>query len=213
MERFADLGVTAGCATDPLRYCPDKPVTRAQMATFFQRAFQLPDAPPRGFIDTAGNTHEDNIDALAAVGTTVGCSTLPLRYCPDRTVTRAQMGTFLARALGLVEVPKPTAFTAVSAGPFHSCGLRGNGTIVCWGRNTDWQRNVPDGTYASVSAGTRHTCALRTDSTAVCWGNDRYGQRSAPDGTFSAVSAGWRHTCGLRTDETIVCWGAKDHDD
>ena len=41
IERFAVLGVTKGCATDPLRYCPDQPVTRGQMATFIARVLGL----------------------------------------------------------------------------------------------------------------------------------------------------------------------------
>ena len=48
VERLADLGVTEGCKTEPLRYCPDRPVTRGQMATFLVRAFDLPPAPPQG---------------------------------------------------------------------------------------------------------------------------------------------------------------------
>ena len=105
VERFADLGVTRGCSTSPPGYCPDTPVTRAQMATFLVRAFDLPDAPPTGFIDTTGNTHEHNIDALAAARITRGCSTDPLRYCPDSAVTRGQMATFIARAIGLISIP------------------------------------------------------------------------------------------------------------
>ena len=38
LEQLADRGITTGCETEPLRYCPDKPVTRAQMATFLHRA-------------------------------------------------------------------------------------------------------------------------------------------------------------------------------
>ena len=34
-----------------------------------------------------------------AAGITAGCATVPLRYCPNRSVTRAQMATFLHRAL------------------------------------------------------------------------------------------------------------------
>ena len=56
-------------------------------------------AAPAGFADTGGDTHEANIDALAAAGITTGCETDPLRYCPDQPVTRAQMATFLHRAL------------------------------------------------------------------------------------------------------------------
>lgn len=101
VERLAELEVTRGCDTDPLRYCPEDPVKRSQMASFLVRAFDLDAAEPAGFADTAGNTHEDNIDALAAAEITVGCDTDPLRYCPNDPVTRAQMATFLVRALDL----------------------------------------------------------------------------------------------------------------
>ena len=97
-EQLADRNITAGCKTEPLRYCPNDPVTRAQMATFFVSAFDLPDAPAAGFADTSG-THAANIDALAAAGITAGCQTEPLRYCPEQSVTRAQMATFLRGAL------------------------------------------------------------------------------------------------------------------
>ena len=101
-DRLAELEVTTGCATEPLRFCPHRAVTRGQMATFLVRAFNLDAAPSAGFADTAGNTHEANIDALATAGVTAGCKTDPLRYCPDKPVTRGQMATFLARALGII---------------------------------------------------------------------------------------------------------------
>ena len=98
-EELAERNITQGCATGPLRYCPTDSVTRAQMATFLVRAYGLDAAGSAGFTDTAGNRHEANIDALAAAEITSGCSTYPLRYCPDDSVTRAQMATFLHRAL------------------------------------------------------------------------------------------------------------------
>ena len=100
VERLAVLGVTQGCATEPARFCPDDSVTRGQMATFLSRAFDLEAASSFGFTDVGGNTHEHNIDALAATGVTVGCATGPVRYCPDQSVTRGQMATFLTRAIG-----------------------------------------------------------------------------------------------------------------
>ena len=102
VNRLAELRVTRGCAAQPLRFCPDDPVTRAQMASFLVRAFGLDPAPSAGFRDTAGSVHGVAIDALAHAGITVGCKTEPLSYCPDQPVTRAQMATFIARALGLV---------------------------------------------------------------------------------------------------------------
>ena len=101
VERLAILRITKGCAAEPLRYCPDDPVTRGQMASFLMRSFGLEPAPPAGFRDTVGVSHVEAIDALYAAGVTVGCDTNPLRYCPVQPVTRAQMATFIARALGL----------------------------------------------------------------------------------------------------------------
>ena len=105
VERIARLEITRGCTVD--RYCPADSVTRGQMASFLTRAFELPRAPSRGFVDIAGNAHAAAIDALAAAGVTAGCASAPLRYCPDRPVTRGQMATFVARVLDLV--PRPTA--------------------------------------------------------------------------------------------------------
>ena len=72
------------------------------MASFLARALRLGDAPPAGFtdLDPAG-VHTGDIHALAAAGVTAGCAADPLRYCPDQPVTRAQMASFLARALDL----------------------------------------------------------------------------------------------------------------
>ena len=106
VERLAELEVTLGCG-DGAGFCPADVVTRAQMATFLVRAFGLDAEGGSGFTDIAGNTHEASINILAAERVTAGCSTSPLRYCPNRSVTRGQMATFLARALDLIPRPQP----------------------------------------------------------------------------------------------------------
>ncbi len=49
MEPFVDefylRGITTGCGANPARYCPENPVTRAAMAVFLGRAFNLMPAP------------------------------------------------------------------------------------------------------------------------------------------------------------------------
>ena len=100
VRRLAELGVTKGCVTEPAQYCPDKSVTRAQMASFLTRAFDLAPGPSAGFEDVSpSSTHADAINSLAAAGITKGCTEEPARYCPQRPVTRAQMATFLYRAV------------------------------------------------------------------------------------------------------------------
>ena len=94
-------GCTPGTLGDQDRnFCPLQPVSRGQMATFLVRALELEVPPqPAGFddVDPAG-AHAANIEALFAAQITTGCARDPLAYCPDRSVTRAQMAAFLHRA-------------------------------------------------------------------------------------------------------------------
>ena len=99
------------------------------------------------------------------------------------------------------------SFIAVTAGDAHSCGLRTDATITCWGNNYYGQADAPSGTYSAVTAGKDYSCGLRTDATITCWGDNDFGQADAPSGTYSAVTARAWHSCGLRTDATITCWG------
>ena len=68
------------------------------------------------FTDDDGNVHEDNIETIAALGISVGCGDPEdYLYCPSRMVTRAQMATFLIRALDETaeENPRVSRFSDV----------------------------------------------------------------------------------------------------
>jgi alpha-tubulin suppressor-like RCC1 family protein len=73
----------------------------------------------------------------------------------------------------------------VTAGYGHSCALKADGTIFCWGDGGNGrlgQGNTNDYNYAvqvagittatDVSAGYIHTCAVLADTTARCWGSE-----------------------------------------
>ncbi len=113
VEGFYKKGITTGCAVNPLRYCPDRSVTRAEMAVFILRAWHANDASPYTpaddpedpFVDVpaAGKDWmEPWIEAFYKEGFTTGCGGITpgvdLRYCPERNVTRAEMAVFLIRA-------------------------------------------------------------------------------------------------------------------
>ena len=86
---------------------------------------------------------------------------------------------------------------AVDVGQGHTCAIRLDGTLWCWGRNTEnelgdndgIQIRVPvqvgaDADWLAVDAGQSHTCGLRADRFAYCWGlnNSRSAGNGAPLG-------------------------------
>ncbi|PWB77589.1 MAG: hypothetical protein C3F07_01880 [Anaerolineales bacterium] len=125
INRLYNAGVTGGCNTGPLIYCPEATVTRAQMAVFLLRGIHgsAYNPPPvgssTGFNDVStGYWAAAWIKQLAAEGVTGGCTASPPNYCPDGPVTRAQMAVFLLKAkYGSGYTPPPvgagTGFTDV----------------------------------------------------------------------------------------------------
>ena len=120
-----------------------------------------------------------------------------------------------ANDLGELELPdcglegRPTAgsFVSVSAGGGHTCGVRSDGSVACWGVNGFGAATPPVGSFDSVSAGGNHTCGVRSNGSVACWGLNSDGQATPPAGSFDFVSAGDSHTCGLRSDGSVACWG------
>ncbi|MBN2358075.1 MAG: hypothetical protein JXR83_01395 [Deltaproteobacteria bacterium] len=116
----------------------------------------------------------------------------------------------------------------LAAGLGHTCALRDDGTVWCWGRNSGGQAlptrvNGIDGAVA-ITAGFEHSCALRRDGTVWCWGSNRFGQlgeSNRPDpGTPApvpgltdavAVAAGMVQTCAARQGGELQCWGRPPH--
>ncbi len=115
IERLAVEGVTSGCGNN--NYCPKVAVTRAQMAVFLLRSkygagFFPPAIGSSAFNDVPlDNPFAAWIAKLAADGVTSGCAVN--LFCPDASVTRAQMAVFLVRTFGLPLYFTPLAEAAV----------------------------------------------------------------------------------------------------
>jgi alpha-tubulin suppressor-like RCC1 family protein len=135
-----------------------------------------------------------------------------------------------------VTTPAADGWASIAVGPDHTCAVRTDSTLWCWGDDWAGQLGVgrtsdghlpeqvsspaTDG-WAAVSAGAAHTCAVRTDGTLWCWGWNLLGQLGlgdqpdqelpqqvtapAADG-WSLVEAGGEHTCALR-GHALWCWG------
>lgn len=93
INRLAAAAITSGCT--PTTFCPTRAVTRAEMATFLDRAYDFPDTTADHFTDDELSSHEGAINRLAEAGIATGCT--PTRFCPSNPVTRGQMMAFLYR--------------------------------------------------------------------------------------------------------------------
>ena len=229
---MAQTRITTG--TTPTTFEPGETLIRAQAAAFLHRLAGEPSAPAHNFADVVAGWQQEAVSWMAHQRITTG--TTPTTFDPDGTLTRAHLVTFLYRYQGKPDVtvdpssstcdpnmtttvptptttvPTPTTFKPVSAGRVHSCGIRADDTITCWGNNYAvgrylGQATPPTGAFKAVSAGGVHSCGIRADDTITCWGFNGDGLADAPTGAFKAVSAGLLHSCGIRADDTITCWG------
>ena len=104
IEELYRRGIAAGCATAPLRYCPDSSVTRQQMAVFLLKTLlgstYVPPAPIGIFNDVAVDSpFRPWIEDLTQRGIAAGCG--GPYFCPKAPSTRAQMAVFLTNTFGL----------------------------------------------------------------------------------------------------------------
>ena len=136
-------GVFAGTECDE-GFCPDEPLDRATMAVWTVRVLDGEDPAPVAatrFDDVDGShRHAAFIERFAELGVTQGCGD-GTAFCPDDTVTRAQMAVFLSRAFSLPEAPDP-GFSDLPDGAWYAAEVArlaasritlgcGDGTVFC----------------------------------------------------------------------------------
>src|SRR5665647_1394242 len=88
------------------------------------------------------------------------------------------------RAFGLErETLAPGDWAAVATGDRHTCGIRLDGSLWCWGANDADQlgilnldesapRQIGDARWSSISSSHNNTCAIQEDGSLWCWGEN-----------------------------------------
>lgn len=127
----------------------------------------------------------------------------------------------------------------ISTNHAHTCAVKTDGSLYCWGLNAVGQlginnttsQGVPTlvstlGSVRKVSAGYDHTCAVKTTGEVYCWGGNGKGQVGVGDASLTQrnvpalvtlgqaatdIAAGNQHTCALLADRTVKCWGLNDN--
>lgn len=100
IEKIYAEGITRGC-NPPLNteFCPNREISRGEMAAFIVRALGLQETGGATFFDDiAGNTFEYDIDKLMTAGIGFGCDADS--FCPNQPLLRDEMAEMLVRAFG-----------------------------------------------------------------------------------------------------------------
>ena len=125
----------------------------------------------------------------------------------------------------------------VAGSQHHSCGVRGDGSLWCWGQNVFHEVGAPeldtifssprrvgsDSDWQSVAVGWFHSCGLKRDGQLWCWGRAIEGQLGvesidplpAPNliampASFSRIALGHFHSCGVDDAGSLYCWGMNE---
>lgn len=132
-----------------------------------------------------------------------------------------------------VQIGTADNWICVTAGGYHSLGIRADGSLWAWGSNSSGQlgdgtttfRNTPirigtGNTWVTVVAGGYHTLAVKADGTLWAWGNNVLGQlgdgsttdRNTPVQIGTArdwvtIACGSVHSMAIKASGTLWAWG------
>ena len=96
------------------------------------------------------------------------------------------------------QVLHPANVTSISAGSAHTCAIREDGSLICWGHDSYGQLGNGGNGFWDNSPGSQLSPPL---DSALDLG---------PNRTALEVSAGHEHTCAILDTGDVKCWGKGD---
>jgi len=99
IQSMNERGIMTGVGS--FRFAPDKPITRAEIATILVRTFQLSsdNSTQIDFIDVPSNYWASSfIRDLVFNNITAGCSTNPPKFCPNKEISNEEISTLIIKS-------------------------------------------------------------------------------------------------------------------
>ncbi len=127
-----------------------------------------------------------------------------------------------------------TGIIGIGNGLNHTCAIKSDHSLVCWGYNYSGQlgdgKKVPQSptpiavsgvsNVVQVAGGIVFTCAVIAGGAVKCWGDNGHGQLGNGNNSATTsivdvsglsdaveVAVGSYHACALRSGGTVSCWG------
>ena len=136
-------------------------------------------------------------------------------------------GAALTVNVAPITVAAPLAAGKIAVGQFHTCAVKADSTVACWGHNTSHEvapgpalTSVPEPVVVAgltgithVAAGYQRSCAIGSLGSIWCWGGamttptllkDRNGVDIAG---AKALAMGYVHNCFIDATTAVQCWG------
>ena len=151
----------------------------AALAILLTACSDEPDPTPSNGTDSSTNTSSRqgvNPDPTHAPTSALTNTAAPEEATPTPVALPSATATLTAReSAAAPKTRSAREFASVSAAFFHTCGVKADGSIQCWGDSEYGQATPPSGEFASVSAGGFHTCGVRADGSVECGAPTRIG--------------------------------------
>jgi alpha-tubulin suppressor-like RCC1 family protein len=100
----------------------------------------------------------------------------------------------------------PVTYETLSIASTHSCAIRTDGTLDCWGDNSSGQSAPSVVPMPQIAAGDDHACRIGTDGNVECWGAATGGAGTLPALEVVQLDAGKSFTCALEDDGDVHCY-------
>ncbi len=171
---------------------------------------------------------QGHVNAITMEGVLVGWGRNPMG--------EAGIGLEEPQTRAPLTVDDSAEWVSVGAAQHHSCAVRADGSLWCWGTSPfgELGGEVADAIelvraplqtgaeldWAAVAVGWFHTCAIKQDDSLYCWGRAIEGQLGqgggdpipkptaiAPEQRWQLPVLGGFHTCALDGSGDLYCWG------